>query len=117
MSYLLLIVEPAGHRDTRPIEAGREAYARMLQFTDTLKSRGVLQASHSLTSDKDAVRVQMREGETRLVDGPFAEAKEMIGGFFLLDCDTHEEALQIARECPAVEWGTVEVRQTGPCCD
>ena len=57
----------------------------------------------------------MRDGRPALVDGPFAEAKEMIGGFFLLTCDTREQALEIARECPAAEWATVEVRALAPC--
>ena len=48
-------------------------------------------------------------------DGPFAEAKEMIGGFLLLTCDTREQAIEIARECPAAEWATIEVRELGPC--
>jgi hypothetical protein len=61
------------------------------------------------------VRLHKRDGESRLVDGPFAEAKEMIGGFFLLDVDTRDEAVAIAAECPAAEWCTVEVRKVGPC--
>ena len=115
MSYMLLIVEPTDQRDTRTMEDGRALYDRMVRFTENLTERGILQASNSLVSDKKAVRVQVRDGESRLVDGPFAEAKEMIGGFFLLDCDTCDEALAIARECPAAEWCTVEVRETGPC--
>jgi hypothetical protein len=50
-----------------------------------------------------------------LLDGPFAEAKEMIGGFFLLDVATREQALEWAARCPAAGWATVEVRETGPC--
>ena len=50
-----------------------------------------------------------------LVDGPFAEAREMVGGFFLIDVATREEALAIARRCPAVAWATVEVRECAPC--
>jgi hypothetical protein len=50
-----------------------------------------------------------------VLDGPFAEAKEMIGGFFLLNVDTHEQALDWAARCPAAAWATVEVRETGPC--
>jgi len=61
------------------------------------------------------VRVQVRGGKASFVDGPFAEAKEMVGGFFLLDCETKEEAIAIAGECPAAEWATVEVREFGPC--
>jgi hypothetical protein len=115
MSYMLLIVEPPDQRTQRSPEAGREAYQRMLDFADGLKSRGVLRATESLVSDSKAVRVQVREGETRLVDGPFAEAKEMVGGFLLLDCATREEAVEIAADCPAAEWCTVEVRELGPC--
>jgi hypothetical protein len=59
--------------------------------------------------------VRVRGGQAQVLDGPFAEAKEMIGGFFLLDCRTREEALAIARACPAAEWATVEVRETAPC--
>ena len=60
-------------------------------------------------------RVARRAGNVNIVDGPFAEAKEMIGGFFLLTCETREQAVAIARECPAAEWATIEVRELGPC--
>jgi hypothetical protein len=61
------------------------------------------------------VRVQVRDGRPSLTDGPFAEAKEMVGGYFLLTCKTREEAVAIAAECPAAQWATVEVREFGPC--
>ena len=61
------------------------------------------------------MRVQVRDGKPTLIDGPFAEAKEIVGGFFLLDCETREQAIAVARECPAAEWATVEVREFGPC--
>ena len=64
---------------------------------------------------EQAVRLQVREGQTRLTDGPFAETKEMVGGFFLIDCATRDEAIAIARDCPAAEWATVEVRELAPC--
>jgi hypothetical protein len=115
MSYMLLIVEPANQRGERSEAAGREAYDHMLGFAADLKARGLLLATEALVSDSKAVRVQVREGSTRLVDGPFAEAKEMVGGFFLLDCATREEAVAIAGECPAAQWCTVEVREVGPC--
>jgi len=50
-----------------------------------------------------------------VLDGPFAEAKEMIGGFFLLKCESRERATEIARLCPAAGWATIEVRELGPC--
>ncbi len=115
MSYMLLIIEPVGQRRTRTEEEGRSLYERMLAYAEALKQRKVLLAAQSLRSDTDAVRVQVREGRRALVDGPFAEAKEMIGGYFLLDCATREEAVAIASECPAAQWATVEVREFGPC--
>ncbi|RZL07856.1 MAG: dehydrogenase, partial [Rubrivivax sp.] len=65
----------------------------------------------------DGARVQVREGRSHVLDGPFAEAKEMIGGFFLLDCQTRAEAIAIAEACPAAEWCTIEVRAVAPCFD
>jgi hypothetical protein len=115
MPYLLLIVEARGQRRERSSAEGHAVYDRMVQFAEGLKARGVLRAVESLVSDDQATRVAVRGDKSSVIDGPFAEAKEMIGGFFLLDCATREEALVIARECPAAEWATVEVRETGPC--
>ncbi|KXU86693.1 dehydrogenase [Caballeronia megalochromosomata] len=115
MAYLLLIMEPVEQREGRTQEEGREAYRQMGEFAEGLKARGVLRAVESLTSLKDASRVTLADGDTRVVDGPFAEAKEMIGGFFLIDCETHAQALAIAAECPAAKWCTIEVRKVGPC--
>ena len=115
MPYLLLIHEPIGQRQARSRAEGEAVYDRMLRFDGELKQRGVLRAVESLTSQDDATRVKVSQGRSQVVDGPFAEAKEMVGGFCLLDCATREEAVAIARECPAAEWATVEVRATGPC--
>jgi hypothetical protein len=115
MSYMLLIVEPTNQRVERGEAAGREVYDQMVRYATNLKERGKLLAVESLTSLNDAVRVQVRDGQPTLLDGPFAEAKEMIGGFFLLNCDTREEAVAIAQDCPAAAWCTVEVRKLGPC--
>ncbi|PND30279.1 dehydrogenase [Achromobacter pulmonis] len=115
MSYLLLIVEPAGQRARRTPEEGRKAYAQMVGYAEDLQARGLLVRAESLKSDSEAVRLQIRDGERSLLDGPYAEAKEMIGGFFLLSCETREEALALAAQCPAAQWATVEVRELGPC--
>ncbi|MDI4635775.1 dehydrogenase [Pelomonas sp. V22] len=117
MSYMLLIVEPVGQRHERGLEAGQQVYERMLRFTEMLQQRGVLVASNSLASTKRATRLTVREGRPQLIDGPFAEAKEMVGGFFLLEGVSREQALAYAEQCPAAEWATVEIRQVGPCFD
>jgi hypothetical protein len=115
MSYMLLIVEPVGQRRERTEDEGRALYDSMLKFSANLKARGLLTASQSLRSDAEAVRVQVRQGRRTLIDGPFAEAKEIVGGYFLLTCQSREEAVAIAAECPAAQWATVEVREFGPC--
>ncbi len=115
MQYMLLIMEPAGQRRERSEADGRALHDRMLRFSDELRSRGQLVASQSLRSDAAAVRVRVRDGKPAMIDGPFAEAKEMVGGFYLVDCEDRDQAVAIARECPAAAWATVEVREFGPC--
>jgi hypothetical protein len=115
MAYMLLILEDPAQRATRSRPEGEAVYQAMVDFAARLKDRDQLLAVESLASQRDARRVQVRAGKAQVVDGPFAEAKEMIGGFFLLDVKTREEAVAIARECPAAAWATIEVRETGPC--
>ena len=115
MAYMLLIVEPQGQRDARSEADGRQLYDLMLRYAGSLKERGLLVDAQSLQSDTKGKRVQVRDGQRAVVDGPFAETKEMVGGFFLLTTDDEAEALEIAAQCPAAEWATVEVRALGPC--
>lgn len=115
MNHLLLILEPPGQRAQRSEAEGREAYARMQRYAADLQARGVLRGVDSLLSDDRGRRVQLRDGQPRLTDGPFSESKEMIGGYFLVDCGSLDEAVALAAECPAAEWATVEVRPVGPC--
>lgn len=115
MPYMLLIMETPGQRAERGLAGGQQAYARMQRFGEELAARGLLRASESLASTTEAVRLQVRDGQARLVDGPFSETKEMVGGFFIVDCATRDEAVALARACPAAEWATIEVREVAPC--
>ena len=117
MSYMLLIIEPVDQRATRNEVEGREAYAQMQRFGEALAAEGKLLAVESLASSASAVRVSQAPGQPSLRDGPFAEAKEMIGGFFLLQNVGREEAIAWAQRCPAAQWATVEVRGLAPCFD
>ncbi len=115
MTYALLVVEPPGQRSTRSEAEGREVYGRMVRFSEELKQRGLLTVSQSLKTGASDARVKVRGDSVMITDGPFTEVKEVIGGFFLLTCETREQALEIARECPAAQWATIEVRELGPC--
>lgn len=115
MSYALLIVEDPAQRGDRTEAEGREVYQQMVEFAESLGRRGLLGGVQSLSSHHEASRVRVRDGKASVLDGPFAEAKEMVGGFFLLEGATREQALAIAAECPAARWCTVEVRRVAPC--
>jgi hypothetical protein len=115
MAYMLLILE---HEDRRQWsdEHAIQRHAEMMRFHDHLDARGVLRASNSLRPVGEGVRISLQRGKRAVVDGPFAEAKEIVGGFFLLDCATRQQAIAIASECPATTWGTVEVREVADSC-
>jgi hypothetical protein len=117
MAYLMLIMEHRDRRRKRAPDEARLEYESMTRFGDDLKRRGLLKASDALKPDSQGVRITTHGGKRVVFDGPFAEAKEMVGGFFLLDCQTKEQAIAIADECPAAAWATVEVREIGTCYD
>src|SRR5687767_2695973 len=114
MPYMLLVMEPAGQREARPVPDGQVLFVRMVRFGEYLKARGIGKFYVSLGRSSKGDRVEKRNGKRSLVDGPFAEAKEIVGGFFMLDC-SKEEAIAAASECPAAEYATIEVREVGPC--
>lgn len=117
MAYLLLIIETRGQRATRPPAEARGVYEKMLDFAADLQQSGVLLRAESLRGDEHALRIgATAPGKAPpILDGPFAEAKEMIGGFFLIDVATRDAALAIARRCPALDWACIEVRECAPC--
>jgi hypothetical protein len=116
MKFMLMIVEPRGQRDTRSEDEGRARYAEMVEFGQGLAARGQLLASESLRPDSHGVRIQRRGEQASLIDGPFAEAREMVGGFYLIECESRDEAVRIAEACPAARFASVEVRECAPCC-
>lgn len=113
MPQMLLIVEPPGQRAERGRTAGEAVYQRMVDFAAEVQSAGLLLGTNSLGTA--AMRLSKRDGKTQLLDGPFTEAKEMVGGYFLLDTEDAAVALAWAEKCPAAEWATVEIRGVGPC--
>jgi hypothetical protein len=112
MPYMLLVLEEQERRESGPVEQAQAEFARMLAVADGLKTRGL--GSQSLRSLKDGTRIETRGGK-RVVGSPYAEAKELVGGFILLDVATREQAVAIAVECPAAEYAAIEVREVGPC--
>ena len=79
-------------------------------YTNALREAGAYVGGEALQDVTTATSVRVRDGETLTTDGPFAETKEALGGYYLLECDDLDEALQWAARCPAAKVGTVEVR-------
>lgn len=110
MRYLLLMVDGALTRDWPP-ERGRACYERMIEWTKGLESRGMLRMADPLCPDAEGVRVRAKGGTPIVTDGPFVETKDVIGGVVMVECGSRQQAVEIAKTCPALEWTTIEVRQ------
>jgi hypothetical protein len=79
-------------------------------WVDDLQARGIWQIGDQLAPPRRARSVRVRDGKTLVTDGPFVETKEAIGGFDLIECDSLEQAVEIAASHPNAEMGTIEVR-------
>jgi hypothetical protein len=87
-----------------------EGYRYYAALTEELAAAGELIVSEALADPSLTTRVTVRDGQTLTSDGPFAETKELLGGFFLLECESHERVVEIAARVPEAELGLVEVR-------
>jgi hypothetical protein len=110
MKFMLLI-----YNDTELLEQmpAREFDTKMrdcLEHADELKTQGYLIESQQLEEAATAKSVRIRKGRTTVVDGPFADSKEVLGGFNLIEAENMEEAVRIAAEFPWAQTGCVEVR-------
>jgi hypothetical protein len=109
MRYLLLIYEVERNAQPTPQEA-MESNQRYAAFTSDVRKRGLFQAGEALEPTNTATTVRVRDGRALVTDGPFAETKEFLGGFYLLECQDLDEAIDLAKRIPAVERGSIEIR-------
>ncbi len=110
MRYLLLIYvpeTPAAVLSPQEMEARDEAYRR---YTRDIVDRGLMEAGEALQPTNTATTVRVRNGQTLVTDGPYAETKEALGGFYLVDCRDIDEALELAAAIPGAQDGAIEVR-------
>ena len=108
--YLLLLTRSPGHfRDASP-EAMQKMFERYSGWMTRMESAGRLVGGQALTEDGGRV-IRVRNGDTAVTDGPYAEAKEIIGGYFVVRAKDYAEAAILAAMLPAAEYGAVVVRQ------
>jgi hypothetical protein len=110
MRYLLLICGDETAAEAASPEEGQATLAEYGAFGEEMGKRGVLQGGERLRPTTDATTVRVRDGETVTSDGPFAETKEQIGGFYTVDCKNLDEAIEVAAKIPGARTGTIEVR-------
>jgi hypothetical protein len=91
-------------------EQTERQYAEFMGFQDEMEARGVLVSRERLQPTSLATTVRIREDALVVADGPFAETKEQIAGFYIIECDDLDEAIEIASRNPGARYGTIEVR-------
>jgi hypothetical protein len=110
VKVMALIYGDASRWDSFTAEEKDAVYARYGAFGDEARAAGVLVGGAELASTRDATTVQVRNEETLVTDGPYAEVKEALGGYYVFDVETIDEALDLAAKIPGAEHGAVEVR-------
>lgn len=114
MRYLCLIYLDPSQLGAMPQKDMDALNERHLRYNDELLDRGVFIEAEALQPAADTTCVRVRNGRTTLTDGPYAETKEMVAGFYLIEARDLNEAVQVAARLPSAPLGTVEVR---PCRD
>lgn len=110
MLYFLLIHADEGHHANLSKEEDFAVIARYVRLREEMTAAGIYVSGHRLRPVSTATTVRKRDSQTLITDGPFAETKEQFGGYFLVDVESLDEALEWASRPPAAEYGSVEVR-------
>jgi hypothetical protein len=110
MQYMLLIYQNEKLGADVPEARQQEVFAEWMSYSEDMKKAGVMKAGDPLQPVATATSVRVRGGKRTTTDGPFAETKEQLGGYYLIECKDLDEAIRWAEKCPAARDGTVEVR-------
>jgi hypothetical protein len=110
VQYLLLIFDDERVWGELSDEERNRLYAEYGAFTNELREAGALVTADQLQPSTTATLVQVRNGETLTTDGPFAETKEQLGGYYLIEAESLDEAIEWAAKIPSARGGTIEVR-------
>lgn len=110
MRYALLIYS----REVPPEQVSEQEFAQIMTeynaYTKTVRERGAYLGGEALRPTPTATTVRVQNGKRMVTDGPFAETKEALGGFYLVEAKSLDEALEFAALCPGAKWGSIEVR-------
>ncbi len=110
MKYLCLIYDEEKKLESMSKEEGEKFMGDYFAFTDGIKQSGHHVSSEALQPINTATTIRMRNGKLSTTDGPFAETKEQLGGFYLVEAKDLNEAIQVAAKIPSVRTGSIEIR-------
>jgi hypothetical protein len=110
MRYLLLIAGDESQMQKATAEQAETMTNAYAEFGKSMAERGVLQGGERLYPTTDATTVRVRNGELLTTDGPFAETKEQLAGYYVVDCKDLDEAIEVASKIPGAQTGGIEVR-------
>ena len=110
MQFMLLIYDNEATWRDMPEAEQNTIMGEYYAYTEALKSAGKYVAGDALQPTQTARSVRVRDGETSTTDGPFAETKEVLGGYYLVEVDSEDEAIEWASKIPSARFGTIEVR-------
>ena len=114
MLYMLLIYDDEKIWETMPEAQRNELFGEYMTFTKQIKDSGHYRSGDALQPIQTATSVRVRNGKTSRTDGPFAETREQLGGFYIVDAKDLDEATAIAARIPSAKLGTIEVRPVMP---
>lgn len=111
MRFILLMI-PAGYESAPPgIDLDPAAVDQMMSYNDELQKAGVLRALEGLHPPSSGARVSFKGGKPMVTDGPFPEAKEVVGGYWVIEVGSRQEAIEWAKRCPGGDNEVIEIRQ------
>jgi hypothetical protein len=110
MQFMIVINTDEKAQAKATVEEQKATHEAYNAYTAELKSAGILRGGEGLNSSADGARISFKEGRRVVTDGPFSEAKEVVGGFYLIDVKSRDEAIEWAAQCPGARRASVEVR-------
>ena len=110
MKYLCLIYDDESKRGTMPKEQADAMMPEYYAFTESIKKSGQYIGGEALQPTQNATTIRVRQSKVSTTDGPFAETKEQLGGFYLINAKDLNDAIQVASRIPSARTGSIEVR-------
>jgi hypothetical protein len=111
MRFMMIVIPKAYQTGAKDAKPNAEDFSKMMEYNKSLEKAGILLAMDGLTPPSAGARVTFPDGKATVTDGPFAEAKEVFGGYWIIQVHSREEAIEWAKRAPMSNGDTIEVRQ------